>query len=392
MQRLINSCVQGKMDQILAADVAQSYICCSACQKFKAVFVHNPSFVSTLLMGEYIDRRRLPGMLKWIDEHGAAVKTLVFRTGSPWSEAALTALLSCCVVHKLPACLTSAHLMDVTDGSISLLGCLTSLTQIRLDGRSASENLDLAPLQELPRLTTLSLANANCVSLSNLKHLTDFSAKVCRIWFQGNCAFVTALLKLSIDSTSLKQFHEVGISACSNLQHLECLGADIGAVNHEETMSFSRTRLCVPHSVSALTALTFLRISYSNNKCVELDWIGQLPSLQSVALHFCVEDMKLLASVGGLTRLTKMHLTNSLPKGQIHCSFAWPRLVALQVLTITGSVQFERGLSDMAQLLSLTHVTLEDMRQSDAKTVLQLGLLAHKLGATRTDVIFSLLS
>lgn len=41
-----------------------------------------------------VDNLALIQMLQWIQNHGVAVEMLVVK-GSPWTEAALTALLSC---------------------------------------------------------------------------------------------------------------------------------------------------------------------------------------------------------------------------------------------------------------------------------------------------------
>ena len=279
-------------------------------------------------------------MLKWIHKHGPAVETLSARGGSLWSQAALTALQSSYVAHNMQACLTFACLTCATDALMILLGLISSITQINLDmAARVGARLDLTLLHELPHLKSLRLEDSNFEGLGNLQHLTRLWAKDCHIQCQTECAFVTSLVELYVTSSTFEDFHTSGLAACANLQQLECYDANIKAGNHAEVTVVSGASFIVPYSISALTALTSLEISYSyKSKHVHLDWLGQLRALESVALRLDVKDVKLPEGVGELTQLTRMLLSNTVSGGQITLAFDWSRLVALQVLTIDGSV------------------------------------------------------
>ena len=127
-------------------------------------------------MGDQTTRQGWPGMLKWIHRHCPAVKTLSAR--GLWSEAALTALQSSYIAHDMQACLLFACLTCTTDTSIALLGCVSFITQINIDGAAlVGARLDLTPLQELPHLTSLRLENSDFDGLDSLQHLTRFWGK-----------------------------------------------------------------------------------------------------------------------------------------------------------------------------------------------------------------------
>ena len=277
---------------------------------------------------------------------------------SPWSEAALTALLSCYAVHNSPACLVFANLSHVTDTSMHLLACFSSITHICLDGRVDHNGfLNLTPLQALPCLSKLNLDEGNFCGLGGLQHVTSISARDCEVIFQDKCAFVTSLVSLHVASASLEDFHTNGLSACHHLQELDYREADITTVNQAERACFCQGAFLVPSSMSTLTALTSLHIHYHcacYKTTVQLDWLGQLPSLQSVTLILSVDCMVLPKSVDEMTHLTYLHLSNFAPKGRIRCSFAWSKLVALQQLEVTGSVYFDQG-PDQIWLIWLTY-------------------------------------
>lgn len=327
-------------------------------------------------------------MLKWIHRHGPAVKTLSARGGSLWSEAALTALQSSYIAHDMQACLLVACLTCTTDSSIALLGCVSSVTQINLDGAVLVDaRLDLTPLQELPHLTSLRLENSEFDGLDSLQHLTRFWARDCHVQCRTNCAFVTSLVELHVRCSTVKNFHTSGLPACVKLQQLKCYEANIKAVNHAEVTAVGGAFFIVPYSMSALTALTSLDISYNyKSKHVHLDWLGQLQALESVTLNLRVKDMGLPQSVGELTQLTRMNLANTIVGGRIILAFDWRRLVALQVLTTFGQVQFDKGVTDVAELMSLTCVTFCCIQFCEVDAVRKIGLLADKLSDTRPDV------
>ena len=110
---------------------------------------------------------------------------------------------------------------------------------------------------------------------------------------------------------TLETFHKNGLSA-SKLQQLELSDTSIEAADVAEATAFSGTQCLVPRNLSALTALTSLFISYScESKRLELEWLSQLPSLQSVSLEFHVQRMTLPESISRLSQMTYLLLSNT---------------------------------------------------------------------------------
>ena len=194
-------------------------------------------------------------------------------------------------------------------------------------------------------------------------------------------------MELYVSCSTFENFHTSGLAACAKLQQLECYEANIKAVSHAEVTAVGGAFFIVPYSMSALTALTSLDISYYyKSKHVHLDWLGQLQALESVTLVLDVKDMELPQSVGELTQLTRIILANTISGGRIILAFDWCKLVALQVLTIDGRVQFDKGVMDVAELISLTRVTCCNIKYCEVDAVRKIGLLTDKLSDTRPDL------
>ena len=137
-------------------------------------------------------QKGLSYMLKWIHKHGGAIETLVAQGGTriAASEAALTALLYNHTIRNT-ACVKAAYLCSISNASMTLLGCLTSVTKVVLRGHPAwpyytdfsldplgaphtdQRPVDLDPLQGLPALTSLALTQGSFHGLGALKHLTS---------------------------------------------------------------------------------------------------------------------------------------------------------------------------------------------------------------------------
>lgn len=334
-------------------------------------------------------------MLRWVQIHGVAVETIVACGGSPYTEATLSTLLSCCFTGNTTVSLKHAYCRDITDASISLLGWCCRITTIELQATlGKSQELDLQPLQRLPHLASLELESGKFSNMNTLSCLTSLSAADCQLEYYADCASVTSLVQLVLRSSQLKSFHTSGLAACSKLQHLDLCEVHIDAVHDAEAMAFFGTHFRAPRSLSALTALTSLLITYmSESERVDLQWLSQLPSLHSLCLLFEVQHVIFPESISRLSHMTYLRLSNTAGSGTIRVSCNWSRLVSLQVLNMTGAFQFDGDLCDLAKLVFLTSVVVEMLGTQQAlcnrAMALQVGRLGHKLGA-RPNVEFIL--
>ena len=140
---------------------------------------------------------------------------------------------------------------------------------------------DLTPFQVLPHLKHLDLTH---MMLDSLCRSSPFDMVLCS---KLPGVLLHELCICHITARSVLDFCTNGLSACSKRQLLNS-EANIGAGNQAETTAFLQAQLIVPHSILALTVLTnsLHMWCYNDSKYVQLDWPGQLPSLQSSNLLF----------------------------------------------------------------------------------------------------------
>lgn len=113
----------------------------------------------------------LAGMLKCVHIRCTAVETLVVLDNRPCLEAALTALMTCCLVRSTPVCLRSAYFAQTSDSSLTLLQHFDSVTTVQVHGDSDRMEVSLFPLHSLPHLTNLALKDGDFWVLGRLAHL-----------------------------------------------------------------------------------------------------------------------------------------------------------------------------------------------------------------------------
>ena len=278
-------------------------------------------------------------------------------------------------------------------GAIQALALFDGITHITLDAclahtdRPPDATIDLSSLGSLPSLTILTLASGNFVQLQALKHLTSLFVDFARVDCADNCQFMTTLATLGVSHSVLKRFHADGVCACSSLQSLHFQEGFVGAADASEHMAFQDSRHRVPHSMSRLTALTALYLRFTTHTDVQLGWIAVLTSLQHVSVCASADSVVLPISISRLNRLSDLEIAAT---GQIEFSLDWSGLLALQSLRVRGPVKLCQDLSDLAMLQALKCVMFCGTLSSDPVATAQIGMLGHKLAATRPDVTFAL--
>lgn len=288
-----------------------------------------------------------------------------------------------------------------SSGAVQLIPVLHTLRHCTLSSTSISweEDLDLGPLQALPNLEDLALANG---CLKNLHaaavHLTSLELECCSASCSQDCMCVTSLSQLNVNDTTLENFHNMGLVACCSLRSFACTFSDMtaGHTMQLEDLKFrdSNTSYQVPASLTVLTSLTALEFYLSEDGPeVLLDWLTCLPALRNLsAAVFC--DSTVLPYC--LTAMTNLRTLQVVADASCHgeCKikpmFDWKSLTALTSMRFSGCVRVTERfpLSDLASLTNLKVMDFGSCSRPDVSLLNQLAELAYKLGKDRPDVAF----
>ena len=333
-------------------------------------------------------------MMRWIHIHGSAIETVVAVTGSPYTEAALSSLLSYYATNNTPARVQTLRLY-MSNSSVDLLPQFSSITRLSLspEGYPDVDNaMSVTALQGLPSLDNLELYQGAFESLDCLQHLTCLIVRTGEVACQADCAFATSLVELYMHDSYMTQFHRDGITACTSLQNLYFSNAALGGAELGHNMAFRSNRYpdSVPNSLTSLRGLTQLSLSYVHRtQYVGLGWLSQLASLQSLSLDFDVPLLYFPEGVSNLNQLTRIYVENCAESGQTNFSFDWIGLLMLQHVTISvyGSVGFCDRVHGLARLQHLRFFHFQDLKCVHMDTVAQLQSLQDLLTATRPDVL-----
>ena len=379
----------------LAEHVQQFYQLPGVCRRFNSIIRQTPSLHTMLYINDSITGSDLRSMCAYIAHHCSSVQKMSAICGSPYVEAALTALLS----HEDgPSKLATMDLnangdevfYELYDTVLLLVTQITSLTACALsvnstlvDGQEYS--FDLGALKSLPHLTWLELSHGSFTSLEAASHLTHLSLFACNVNCGADCGFVSSLVELhSRAGAILADFHTHGICACCCLRKLECADSEILAGTPAESLrTLSNRTLEIPSSLARLTALTYIEFYRFDNSNVQVQfgWLSQLPSLRCISIGIGVMVAEFPESLSTLTNLTSLDVYCRLDKVQVKFSVDWAKLVSLEELQISavsssfpGQVRFTQTLAHLSCLVRLKRVALiHCVGSSDAITTTQIA-------------------
>ena len=377
------------------------------CKRFKHILRQSPDLHTMLFINDSFRSNDLQSVCAHIAHHRSSVQHVVARCGSPYVEAALTALLS----HedgpsKLATLDLSANLekdvYQMYDTVLFLVTQFTTLTACTLRTNTSSANaqphgFDLDALRALPHLAWLELSEGSFTSLQAASHLTYLSLRRCKVKCGVDCGFVSSLVELhATDDAVLTDFHIHGVCACCCLRKLECADSDILAGTPGEslrTIHWQGEAFQVPNSLARLTNLTCIEFEYAafSIEHVQFGWLSQLPSLRRIGIGVAAMSAEFPESLSTLSNLTSLNVWGEDNQVQIKFSVDWARFVSLEKLQIvSGQVRFTQTLAHLSSMARLKKVALLCcVESSNAMTTTQIALLAHKLGA-RPDVIFDM--
>ena len=205
------------------------------------------------------------------------------------------------------------------------------------------------------------------------------------------CSHITAAANLGVTLTGL---HPEGLAACGNLLCLGCGNACVSAVDTANDLE-CRIEYAArfPANLQALKALTGLTFVCRGSMTEQLQFgcLALLPTLEHLHVS-CTQPMPGLHLPECLSRLTNMsylYVSSGIgghSSAQMRFDFAWSKLVALQDLTVSGSLQSRHALSDLMHLKRLKDVSLYIVGNSDALTASDADQLAYSMGIGRPEV------
>ena len=233
----IPSEIWAKVFSILAPEAAhlldegefQMWSCCQqlrlVSKAFSNIFRRNPGLLALLHLRHGFSLEALPSFLVWVPH--SAFETVITECDAHMAELALAALAG------FANHVASVELHNISASGITVLTAFTFLSQCKLHG-----NLDLGPLQHLPRLTSLSVVEGHYNNVGKLPHLTYLSLCYAQDNSYQDCEFASSLQKLHMENSVLHNFHALGLSACTSLRSLECGPSKVIADSAEDQFNF----------------------------------------------------------------------------------------------------------------------------------------------------------
>ncbi|BFG15446.1 hypothetical protein CerSpe_017200 [Prunus speciosa] len=204
-------------------------------------------------------------------------------------------------VSSGPVSVVELHISSCGDlQSIPTLNFFTSLRELYITRCERLESLVSSGLQLPASLVTLEIRNApNLESLPSLDNLTS-------------------LCQLGIINCENLKYLPTGLHYCSSLKTLKLggfweeldsfpdfyLGTGSSQLQRLELIGWPKLK-SLPQQIQHFTSLTSLRIEKFNGVEALEDWLGNLTSLRTLEIWFCLE-LRNLPSVTAMQRLTKL--------------------------------------------------------------------------------------
>ncbi len=298
------------------------------CKMFNEILTEQPSFANFLLLPYDMPSRSMPSLLRWVQRFGGAVTFVAAQCDSEYAAAAL-GMLVCHGPQVHEALFERASCCTA-----KLLAAFTALTICDLSG-----GLDLLPLQNLPTLSKLRLRDGCFHNLQAAAHLTNLYMDRADASEAGPCAFTNSLAKLSLRDGECTIAG--GVSACSNLKMLRCVNGNIHASGGAASLAFLFyvAPFFIPAGMTALSQLTALHLSSSDDGMYDWDDAYQMTNLQCIHIQFtCILLTEQLTMLRSLRTLTVCGPSNR--GSHITMSVPWKEMPALQHLSLLNGKFF----------------------------------------------------
>ena len=315
-------------------------------------------------------------------------------TPSPWLEAIFVALQS---THH--SCLETLFMRGpVPATAMYLLPGFQSITKFVVGYHGTELLLDLHPLQELSRLTHLDLRRGSFRGIEVAAHLTALDLSYSTVVCEQGCSFVTSLLHLTMCYVEVANFHQKGLPACSCLQSFKCKTSDVRAVDAAEVLLCSaEADLCIPSSMTSLTALTQLAIGLHSDDGilpVSFGWLTKLTAFECVELDLPMSEVEFPQCVSIMTSIRTLSVdlhndygTPIADAADLRLDFDMSGLVLLQSFTLRHTSLIAHQMRRLALIHGLKQVVLKDVMPADARTVQEMAMLAFDIGRNQCNTV-----
>lgn len=339
------------------------------------------------------NQRVAASLVPWLEARAAVVKTF---HANHWSKDVVKYLTA--LKHQSSAMadivLKPKHMTEV-----SCLASFTALTSCCLQSVYGKHcgTVDLTPLQGLQVLTKLALNRGWYCSLSAVSHLTDLDLNTAHISDSDYCDFASNLVHLKMQTSNLTMLHARGLMACVALQSLEisehCTIGAVRGVDCLDTFKSVSGDIRISADFSPLACLTDLQLSLRNHgQPSQLFGLGTLPHLHS--LHLIVPGPAHIgAAFEKLNKLTNLYVGTAkgnsfTSKDCISFSLDWQALHDLRQLEIRCLFSAGKSFMDIAKLLCLRCLKLEDAEPATRESAWYLGGLSRKVTSDHPKVLF----
>ena len=272
------------------------------------------------------------------------------------------------VIHSFEAFSQTGHLTK----ALTALAHSTSLTTCTLSAQAHQGRhvLDLTPLSNLPKLTSLSLQGM-FIHLSAASYLTHLQCNKVNIIAGDDCNCCNTLLSLQLTDSELG-LHQNGLCACTHLLNLEIVHIDykcsILAIDKQDlfehcelTSREGHTHL--PRKFSKLVNLRNLKLHLPGiGQSRKLAGICALPALECLDL-VAPGSIKICHAFESLSKLSQLCVSvrnemRSYETPGVVFNSGWKVLQALQHLDIGGCFQVSANFSEIATLHYISQVLL----------------------------------
>ena len=201
---------------------------------------------------------------------------------------------------------------------------------------------------------------------------------------------------LLIVASKVSSLHDLGLLACTFLDHLELGDCLVTAADPANRFAVAREApLCIPTQLSLLTNLSHLQVDLASSDMQDFDgrWLYKMASIESLVctIHgtICLDNR--------LTQLRKLQdlqvlvtdTTGHHDEWKI-CYYAidWEALHQLTHSSFSGPSSFDESILRLTSIDRLKTVSLWDGNPTDDLTAKCLAMLSYKLAADRPEVTF----
>jgi len=358
------------------------------CGKFKQVFQEHSELSDELILAEGNRSHMVPNALVWLRQSGSAICKFTALYGGLTQDMLLAAMASSAPQLKY------VHLSGLTRTTLSGLPAFKYLK--RLDLVKPATILSLLALRNLPCLEWLSLHSGTFHRLAIPSCMTSLLIGDSRVICDQQSCSLTYLETLVIAASKDSSLHDLGLQACTRLDHLELCECLVTAADPANQCAVKpQAPLCIPTQLSLLTNLSHLQVDLASSDIQVFDarWLYKMASIESLV---CTIHGTIFLD-NRLTRLSKLQdlqvsvteSTDAHDEWKIcYHAIDWEALHQLTHITFAGPSSFDESILRLTSIDNLKTVSLCHFHPTDDLTAKCLAMLSYRLAADRPEVDF----